>query len=49
MREALKETVIWVEAALNCKDWEWDWDQRVAANEALARARAALHTDEEVK
>lgn len=37
---ALEEVCLWLEAALQCKAWEWDPVQRDAAEFALRRARA---------
>jgi hypothetical protein len=42
LREALTHLVPWVQAALDCKSWRWDGDQRSAAEECLEDARAAL-------
>lgn len=41
-RQALAECAQWLEAALRCKDWKWDGDQREYAEGALAAARSAL-------
>ena len=40
--EALKHQSDWVRAALNCKSWEWDGDQREVAELELAVAIAAI-------
>jgi Lar family restriction alleviation protein len=40
--EALREAECWLTAALECKTWHWDPDQRVAATDAQRRARQAL-------
>lgn len=40
--EALKNQNEWVRAALECKDWAWDGDQREAAEWSLADARKVL-------
>lgn len=46
LREALGLQNEWVRAALECKDWVWDGDQREAAEWSLSQARAALRTEE---
>ena len=40
--EALAIQNEWVRAALECKDWHWDGDQRVAAEQSLAAGLAAI-------
>jgi hypothetical protein len=42
LREALSECNVWVTAAIECKDWTWDGDQKEAAIFARDQARAAL-------
>jgi len=42
LREALAECNVWVTAAIECKDWMWDGDQKEAAIFARDQARAAL-------
>jgi hypothetical protein len=42
LREALELHQIWLRAALDCKDWAWDGDQRQAAEEAYTQGQAAL-------
>lgn len=39
---SLRAMTDWVKAALNCKDWHWDGDQREAAEFELATALAAI-------
>jgi hypothetical protein len=38
----LSECNSWVTAAIECKNWTWDWDQKEAAIFARDQARAAL-------
>ncbi len=42
LREALSECNSWLNAAIECKNWTWDWDQKEAAIFARDQARAAL-------
>ena len=42
LREALAECNFWVNAAIECKNWMWDGDQKEAAIFARDQARAAL-------
>jgi hypothetical protein len=42
LREALSECNVWLTAAIECKDWVWDGDQKEAAIFARDQARAAL-------
>lgn len=44
LREALSNQNFWVEGALTCKEWDWDPDQREAAESCLACAKEALTT-----
>lgn len=44
LRDTLELHQIWLRAALDCKDWAWDGDQRQAAEEAYAQGQAALST-----
>lgn len=39
---SLRAMTDWVKAALNCRDWHWDGDQREAAEIELATALEAL-------
>lgn len=39
---SLGAMVDWVKAALNCKDWHWDGDQREAAELEFATALAVV-------
>jgi hypothetical protein len=43
MYTSLKAMTDWVRAALRCKTWNWDEDQRDAAERDLAAALAAPH------
>ena len=40
--EALSRVELWLTGCLECKDWEWDSDQRAAAVKSRDMARAAL-------
>jgi hypothetical protein len=40
--DALDLLAIWLRAALGCKEWSWDWDQKEAAVDSLRQAEAAL-------
>jgi hypothetical protein len=42
LRGLLSECNIWLTAAIECKDWMWDGDQKEAAIFARDQARAAL-------
>jgi len=42
LQEALHSQNFWVEGALNCREWEWDGDQREAAESCLAFSKEAL-------
>lgn len=42
LRKALTHSNHWVEAALECKNWTWDADQREAAEMSVAEARTVL-------
>lgn len=42
LREALVDVSLWLRAALNCKQWVWDSDQRLAAMGCLVEADQAL-------
>lgn len=43
LEEALKNQNEWVRGALDCKDWDWNGDQRQVAERSLESARAALN------
>lgn len=49
LKAALRESDAWVRAALQCKDWHWDDDQREAAIYSVKQAHAALSTPKEGK
>lgn len=36
---AIQAAFIWLEAALNCRDFIWDWDQHEVATQALEDAK----------
>jgi hypothetical protein len=42
LREVLSECNSWLTAAIECKNWTWDWDQKEAAIFARDQARAVL-------
>lgn len=42
LREALTDISLWLRSALNCKQWVWDSDQRLAAMGCLATADELL-------
>ncbi|MEQ3644821.1 MAG: hypothetical protein ABNH29_16860 [Paracoccus sp. (in: a-proteobacteria)] len=46
-REAAAHANSWLRAALRCKDWNWDADQRELAERACSDLRAALSTPTE--
>jgi hypothetical protein len=37
----LREGTMWLRSALDCKDWQWDADQRECAEGCYQRLRAA--------
>lgn len=47
LREAAAHANSWLRAALRCKDWNWDADQRELAERACSDLRAALSTPTE--
>jgi len=42
VKEALEDVVEWLHAALTCKEFDWDSDQRELAEDSVEAARAAL-------
>lgn len=44
LKYALKDVTIWLESALRCKNWQWDQDQREAAEECVATAKSLIST-----
>jgi hypothetical protein len=49
MREALEDVCLWLRSALECKQWVWDSDQRLAAMGCLATADELLKSPVETK
>jgi hypothetical protein len=47
--EVLSECNSWLTAAIECKNWTWDWDQKEAAIFARDQARAALGEKDDAK
>ncbi len=41
-RDLLDELVIWLEGALNCKEWRWDSDQKEAATGVVDATKKLL-------
>ena len=44
LREALRDVCLWLKSALECKQWVWDLDQRLAAMGCLEAAAEVLLT-----
>jgi hypothetical protein len=47
LREALADVSLWLRSALDCKQWVWDSDQRLAAMGCLATADELLNSSGE--
>lgn len=47
LREALSDVSLWLRSALDCKQWVWDTDQRLAAMGCLAVADELLKSPNE--